>query len=373
MDKLSQVSIKDFKTFKLIAPKGKIINKRIYDPFNKNTLSSIPSKIEIYMFNTNKEKDKLLFDKITKIIERKNILESSSSRLSSSNKSMKISSDIFSKTNSMMTINDYSKYNKSKSQIVLNKNEERFSDKLKKEFNDKYSPGPGQYNSNLDFHKNSNIRYNGLFIESNIKKKKNIINNEVPGPGTYNISNNEEIKNCIVNMDSKYKRFSDSKEQVIGPGSYFPDNLIQYNKFDWSKKIPSSFFRNNYSYFSELTKKENLLSKYIDIHKKEIFSPGPGEYFRNSFNYKGSLTSRNNNKLKLKKRNSLISDKIREEYKKSLLKEELLLKKDKSLYKNILKSSNSMIDIRSSFFKSNVDRTNIFPQKNHVPGPCYYG
>ena len=365
MDKLSDIYINEYKQFKLISPKGKLVNNKVYNAFNKNTLSSIPNRNEIYIFDTNKENDKFFFDRINKIIAKKKQRNLSLSKISSPNKPNLSPSNILSNSN-ISTINE-SKLNKSKSEIFFNKKEERFSNSLKKEFLDKYSPGPGQYESNISFTKNSGIRYNRLFIEPNSKNKNNIYNNGIPGPGTYNISNNEEIKNCIVNMNSKYKRFKDIKEEKVGPGSYFPDNLVQYNKFDWSKNIPSSFFRSNCSCVSEVIKKENSLSKYINIHKKKNISPGPGEYFKNNLD-------RNNKFENKKKVNSLIPENIKEEYKQSILKKELLLKEAYSLYKeHNMKNSKSAIDIRSSFFKSNSKRTNIFPKNNHVPGPCYYG
>ena len=71
MDKLSDIYINEYKKFKLISPKGKLVNNKVYNAFNKNTLSSIPNRNEIYIFDTNKENDKFFFDRINKIIAKK--------------------------------------------------------------------------------------------------------------------------------------------------------------------------------------------------------------------------------------------------------------------------------------------------------------
>ena len=39
MENITNVTIKDFKQFKLISPKGKIINSTIHNAYNKKTLS----------------------------------------------------------------------------------------------------------------------------------------------------------------------------------------------------------------------------------------------------------------------------------------------------------------------------------------------
>ena len=241
----------------------------------------------------------------------------------------------------------------------------------KKEFIDKYLPGPGQYEIKNNLSNNSNIRYNSLFIPSNtIKERNTLINNGIPGPGTYDILKNEEKKNCIVKMDSKLKRFKDFKKEIVGPGSYFPDNLIKYNDFNWSKNIPSSFFKKDISFCSESVNRENILSKYIDIHKQEKYTPGPGEYnLKSNFEYK-SLSDRKEKR----KNNFLISDKIREQYHNSLLIEELILqnrKNENKVNNKKNKFQNSTKNIRSPFL-SKVQRLVIYPKK-HVPDPCYYG
>ncbi len=170
-------------------------------------------------------------------------------------------------------------------------------------------------------------------------------------------------------MDSKLKRFKDFKKEIVGPGSYFPDNLIKYNDFNWSKNIPSSFFKNDISFCSDIANRENILRKYIDIHKQEKFSPGPGEYnLKSNFDYK-CLSDR----IEKRKKNFLISDKIREQYHNSLIIEEIILqnKIKENNGKKKIKYQNSTKNIRSPFL-SKVERLVIYP-KNHVPGPCYYG
>ena len=376
MENITNVSIKDFKKFKLISPKGKIINSTIHNAYNKKALSSIPNGVEVFLFDTNKEKDELLFNKINNLINKHKKLKNLTSEKTRTKSSINLSNyqkeNLF-KTKSQITQNDKNQLNKTKSYNYLFKNnEERFSEMNKKEFIDKYLPGPGQYEINNKLNNNSNIRYNSLFIPSNTTKERNtLINNGIPGPGTYDILNYEEKKNCIVKMDSKLKRFKDFKKEIVGPGSYFPNNLIKYNDFNWSKKIPSSFFKNNISFCSDNVKKENLLRKYINIHKQEIISPGPGEYnLKSNFDYK-CLSDR----IVKRKNNYLISDKIREEYHNSLLIEELIMKNKINEYNNNnrkkIKYENSSKNIRSPFL-SKVERLVIYPKK-HVPGPCYYG
>ena len=373
MENITNVTIKDFKQFKLISPKGKIINSTIHNAYNKKTLSSIPNGVEVFLFDTNKQKDQFLFKKLNKILNKHKLKNISSEKSTKSSINLSnIQQEKLYKTNSLISQNEINKIIKTKSYNNLFKNkEERFSEMYKKEFIDKYLPGPGQYEIKNNLSNNSNIRYNSLFIPSNtIKERNTLINNGIPGPGTYDILKNEEKKNCIVKMDSKLKRFKDFKKEIVGPGSYFPDNLIKYNDFNWSKNIPSSFFKNDISFCSESVNRENILSKYIDIHKQEKYTPGPGEYnLKSNFEYK-SLSDRKEKR----KNNFLISDKIREQYHNSLLIEELILqnrKNENKVNNKKNKFQNSTKNIRSPFL-SKVQRLVIYPKK-HVPGPCYYG
>ena len=373
MENITNVTIKDFKKFKLISPKGKIINSTIHNAYNKKTLSSIPNGVEVFLFDTNKQKDQFLFKKLNKILNKHKLKNISSEKSTKSSINLSnIQQEKLYKTNSLLSQNEINKINKTKSYNNLFRNkEERFSEMYKKEFIDKYLPGPGQYEINNNLRNNSNIRYNSLFIPSNtIKERNTLINNGIPGPGTYDILKNEEKKNCIVKMDSKLKRFKDFKKEIVGPGSYFPDNLIKYNDFNWSKNIPSSFFKHDISFCSESVNRENILSKYIDIHKQEKYTPGPGEYnLKSNFEYK-SLSDRKEKR----KNNFLISDKIREQYHNSLLIEELILqnrKNENKVNNKKNKFQNSAKNIRSPFL-SKVQRLVIYPKK-HVPGPCYYG
>ena len=373
MENITNVTIKDFKQFKLISPKGKIINSTIHNAYNKKTLSSIPNGVEVFLFDTNKQKDQFLFKKLNKILNKHKLKNISSEKSTKSSINLSnIQQEKLYKTNSLISQNEINKIIKTKSYNNLFKNkEERFSEMYKKEFIDKYLPGPGQYEIKNNLSNNSNIRYNSLFIPSNtIKERNTLINNGIPGPGTYDILKNEEKKNCIVKMDSKLKRFKDFKKEIVGPGSYFPDNLIKYNDFNWSKNIPSSFFKKDISFCSESVNRENILSKYIDIHKQEKYTPGPGEYnLKSNFEYK-SLSDRKEKR----KNNFLISDKIREQYHNSLLIEELILqnrKNENKVNNKKNKFQNSTKNIRSPFL-SKVQRLVIYPKK-HVPGPCYYG
>ena len=373
MENITNVTIKDFKKFKLISPKGKLINSTIHNAYNKKTLSSIPNGVEVFLFDTNKQKDELLFKKINKIInkhKRKNITSEKPITKSSIDISNIKQENLF-KTNSQISQNENNILNKTKSyNNIFKSKEERFSEINKKEFLAKYLPGPGQYEINNNLNNSSNIRYNSLFIPSNSTKERNtLINNGIPGPGTYNLINYEEKKNCIVKMNSKLKRFKDFKQENVGPGSYFPNNLLKYNEFNWSKNIPSSFFKNDISFCSDIANRENILRKYIDIHKQEKFSPGPGEYnLKRNFDYK-CLSDR----IEKRKKNFLISDKIREQYHNSLIIEEIILqnKIKENNGKKKIKYQNSTKNIRSPFL-SKVERLVIYP-KNHVPGPCYYG
>ena len=373
MENITNVTIKDFKQFKLISPKGKIINSTIHNAYNKKTLSSIPNGVEVFLFDTNKQKNQFLFKKLNKILNKHKLKNISSEKSTKSSINLSnIQQEKLYKTNSLISQNEINKIIKTKSYNNLFKNkEERFSEMYKKEFIDKYLPGPGQYEIKNNLSNNSNIRYNSLFIPSNtIKERNTLINNGIPGPGTYDILKNEEKKNCIVKMDSKLKRFKDFKKEIVGPGSYFPNNLIKYNDFNWSKNIPSSFFKKDISFCSESVNRENILSKYIDIHKQEKYTPGPGEYnLKSNFEYK-SLSDRKEKR----KNNFLISDKIREQYHNSLLIEELILqnrKNENKVNNKKNKFQNSTKNIRSPFL-SKVQRLVIYPKK-HVPGPCYYG
>ena len=137
MENITNVTIKDFKKFKLISPKGKLINSTIHNAYNKKTLSSIPNGVEVFLFDTNKQKDELLFKKINKIInkhKRKNITSEKPITKSSIDISNIKQENLF-KTNSQISQNENNILNKTKSyNNIFKSKEERFSEINKKEF-----------------------------------------------------------------------------------------------------------------------------------------------------------------------------------------------------------------------------------------------
>ena len=247
----------------------------------------------------------------------------------------------------------------------------------------KFLPGPGQYNLNKKgelFGKNlnHNFLYNSLF-KSYVKPEKVNKTKEKLGPGYYEpLILNKNNNNIILN--TKEKRFLKSKSDLIGPGKYFDNILVNYNSFKWNEKNKSpQFILNNgkYNDISDKLKEEYVLSKYINLGNEKNDEQNINKNYSNFLKIKKEFLNYivypqknikkivikkiyNDDILFKKKENDEIQNKINN-YKLNILKK-YEKNKDKNYYKGI------------SSFISKSKRISIYDQieKRHYPGPCYY-
>ena len=161
---------------------GKLYTGPISNAFNRKSLGSIPSSIENILFQ-NKNGDILKFSF--------NVNESNSK-------------------------NENYKINNLSNQKLHNKKD------LSSRFNytqiedQKYYPGPGQYQSDYlttenNLNDNNNFRYNNIFSygRENIPiKTKGNDDNIIIGPGRYNLDYyNKTEKNIYISQDERFKKF----------------------------------------------------------------------------------------------------------------------------------------------------------------------
>ena len=317
----------DFSLNKSTTKLGKIYRGPIYTAYNRKTIGSIPSTIENILFQTNKGE----------------ILRCS-----------------YNINENDIKLND--------NEILNNKIHIRKNNDIAPRFNysniekEKYSPGPGQYNTNniSSFINNNevNYRYNGLFNYGRNEIPINVNeNNSNIGPGKYN---NDLLKSERKIYISPFNRFQKTKhdyyQKVLGPGTY-DINLNISDKYKNDNK--SKIFK---------TEINNTKNKKI-IKEKEI-SPGPGSYeISKSFLKKNN--SRNN--IKIYKYISDIKSTIKDNinYEENEIDEIEYNKLKKELYE--IDENNRIKKLKGFTMEKNIPRF-VFPGKNkeHVPGPCYY-
>lgn len=302
------IGINEDSNFKLRAStKGQLRQKKLYSAYNKNSLSSIPNNYEIFLIDKSNR---------TKSIDLQDIQRYRNTAID------KDKTDTFNQKSNFSHISLKGYGNGFASSL------DRFD--YSKENNEKYKPGPGEYESNQadNNDKNNNRKYktliNGPFNMKVIKKCKESFG---PGPGFYN----PNVESCVVKNAkilnsaflSKDIRFKVNKNRKVGPGSY---ELNQLSK--WNEKSPSFFFK------KPVIKKVINIEKYITTsemsNQKKDNTPGPGHYiqkreFDSSITDVQTLKKAISSSYRLSNQDkSLIPKKLKEF--KSLMKEERHIK-----------------------------------------------
>ena len=309
---------------------GKLHTGPIITAFNRKTLGSIPTSIENVLFQ-NKNGNILKFSF--------NINESKSK-------------------NENYKMNDLSNQKlQNKKEISPRFNYSQIDDQ-------KYYPGPGQYQSDYlttenNLNDNNNFRYNNIFSfgRENIPiKKKGNEENYIIGPGRYNLDYNTKTeKNVYISQDERFKKYKqDEYKKIIGPGTY-----------DINLNIGEKYKNNNISSFFQTEISEPKI-------KKEDISPGPGSYnLRTNFIKK-------RNKINLFNKYKSISE-YKNEIKKSILNNTNLSidyennnKNEEYVYVNNDDDDNQK-HLKGFSMERKIPRF-FYPghKKDINPGPCYY-
>ncbi len=309
---------------------GKLHTGPIITAFNRKTLGSIPTSIENVLFQ-NKNGNILKFSF--------NINESKSK-------------------NENYKMNDLSNQKlQNKKEISPRFNYSQIDDQ-------KYYPGPGQYQSDYlttenNVNDNNNFRYNNIFSfgRENIPiKKKGNEENYIIGPGRYNLDYNTKTeKNVYISQDERFKKYKqDEYKKIIGPGTY-----------DINLNIGEKYKNNNISSFFQTEISEPKI-------KKEDISPGPGSYnLRTNFIKK-------RNKINLFNKYKSISE-YKNEIKKSILNNTNLSidyennnKNEEYVYVNNDDDDNQK-HLKGFSMERKIPRF-FYPghKKDINPGPCYY-
>ena len=339
-------------------------NKSEYD------LSNIESFKTIYT-NTNKSTAQSAINKDNKDID-KDILEKG---------------NIFEK---LKSDNEYSlylnEYKKNKRKIIHNKfnKEDRYNNiYYKREIQNKYYPGPGDYDigENSMITQKSPFRYYSLFkYKSNfplLELQKSMSN---IGPGSYNCLRKNKIPGgtfSTLKRDNINNPFYNNEEYInnVGPGS---NNLP--GSFNIKEKD-----KMNYFFIKSPDKKENLEKKY-GIERVERFSKTKSTGKFDEFNGKPRWSDKektkdfNNDWI-----NRNLQKKILEEQKKgnivdingNLSYEEIEqnVKKDRAYWARMVvdgfkKGREIAIKRKGAYSFSKIPK--LIRENNHVPGPSYY-
>ena len=309
---------------------GKLYTGPISNAFNRKTLGSIPTSIENVLFQ-NKHGDIIRFSF--------NINESNSK-----NENYKLNDSLNKKIQNKKDISPRFNYSQIDDQ--------------------KYYPGPGQYQSDYlttenNLNDNNNFRYNNIFSfgRENIPiKKKGNEENYIIGPGRYNLDYNTKTeKNVYISQDERFKKYKqDEYKKIIGPGTY-----------DINLNIGEKYKNNNISSFFQTEISEPKI-------KKEDISPGPGSYnLRTNFIKK-------RNKINLFNKYKSISE-YKNEIKKSILNNTNLSidyennnKNEEYVYVNNDDDDNQK-HLKGFSMERKIPRF-FYPshKKDINPGPCYY-
>ena len=309
---------------------GKLYTGPISNAFNRKTLGSIPTSIENVLFQ-NKHGDIIRFSF--------NINESNSK-----NENYKLNDSLNKKIQNKKDISPRFNYSQIDDQ--------------------KYYPGPGQYQSDYlttenNLNDNNNFRYNNIFSfgRENIPiNKKGNDDNVIIGPGRYNLDYNKKTeKNVYISQDERFKKYKqDEYKKKIGPGTY-----------DINLSIGEKYKNNNISSFFQTEISESKI-------KKEDNSPGPGSYnLRTNF-----IKKRNNFNIFTKYKS--ISE-YKNDIKKSILNNTNLSidyeknnKNEEYYYINNDDDDNQQ-NVKGFSMERKIPRFFYPGQKKEInPGPCYY-
>jgi hypothetical protein len=328
-------------SLKLRSPKGNVMNTPIYNAFNKDSLGSIPTDSEIILFKDKQFQEKKGFlsqeYRFNRFGMHKNI---SPGPCEYNTPSVNTSQSFLTK--------GYGNVFTSKSV--------RFDDK--KEFYEKFYPGPTDYNNNnftINKSNDKSIKYGSLYYPQHAVKMK--LTHTTPGPGYYKISNANSNKYSLHSVFvSKYKR------NIVREFDY-ESEPAKYNQelpFVKNADKPSYFFR------VQDVKNSNPIEKVLCIDKKEFKIPSVGYYditkqwpkVKSSFDVKRSFEEKLKEDSELKERFEKMNKKVVKP--KKIRKCELFAFVDDGIAKNSA----------GYVFESHTKR--LRESNNHIPGPCYY-
>lgn len=232
---LEDIKPQDQKIFNKTVKKGKLFKGPVHTAYNKESLGSIPKRVEKSIVEDKKSISKIGFSTQSERFFPKNLADNNNPGPGSYN----LASDEFSRTSTSFC-------SSKKSDNGFMSGTQRFDDINL--FYCKYTPGPCEY----DFSK-------GQTIENNIKKS-------IYYKSLYNNKKTQSLK---------------VKRNTPGPGQYTPlKNCFEINKEINKKKGNDPFFRSQVERFK-------MKNKYTT----NLIYPGPGEYFHDSFliNYNDKL------------------------------------------------------------------------------------
>jgi hypothetical protein len=328
---------------------GKIFKGTNYPAFQKQTLGTIPSKYDSFLFQKQSPPEKFKSERI-KIFE-------SPKYYSYELYGNTVKFSFFPKNNEKIeqSENQLNSFNNNNKKYFGGEN--RFNNIIYRDLEiNKYYPGPGQYEINEETL--PKYKYNSIFSS---KRNYSLINKEINnlGPGSYTYKFPKSEKKIIFSKEKKYPKYNsifnnDPDDTLIGPGFFdFPSCFEIHNK-----DRLSPFFIN------KPKKKINLEKKYIidEINEKQnkewslnddmpIFvKQSQDDWIKSELNKR---MKNDNNKL-LKKNKSISAYNELNAFR--IRMHEYSIQKGK---------------VNKGFALNNEPKFKTI-NKKHVPGPCYY-
>ena len=326
---------------------GKIFKGTNYPAYQKQSLGSIPSKYDSFLFQKHDSPQKFQNDKKISFQNGKNIsyeIYGNTVKFSFYPRYKKIIED---------NLNETNLYRNNKKYFG---GEGRFNNIIYRDLiNNKYYPGPGQYE--IIEEKIPNYRYKSLF---NTNKNYSLINKDlnIIGPGSYDCNIPKSEKYIIFGKEKKFPNYNTlfpiNKDDIfIGPGLFdIPSGLIIHNK----NKLSPVFIQNTKKKID--LEKKYIVNEIIEKDKKEqneenenkiIIQKKEEDWIKNELNKR---INERNRQLKLHK-----SNKTYDELNNFRLK--------------IYEYSNQKENVNKGFALNNEPKFKNY-NINHVPGPCYY-
>ena len=325
---------------------GKIYKGTNYPPYEKQSLGSIPSKYDSFLFQKQNTPQKYKNDKKIIFQNGKNYtyeLYGNTVKFSFYPRNSKNNEENISETNIL-----------SRNNIKYFGGEGRFNNIIYRDLlNNKYYPGPGQYE--IIEEKIPNYRYKSLF---NSNKNYSLINKDLNfiGPGSYDCNIPKSEKYIIFGKEKKFPNYNTlfpiNKDDIfIGPGLF---------------DIPSGFNIHNKNKLSPVFVKKT--KKKLDLEKKYIINDIKEEYKKEE--------NETNNIIIQKKEDNWIKNELNKRIKernkklKNLKSNKTYDELNNFRYK-IYEYSNQKENVNKGFALNNEPKFKNY-NINHVPGPCYY-
>lgn len=328
---------------------GKIYKGTNYPAYQKQSLGSIPSKYDSFLFQKKDSPQKFKNDK--------KIIFQNGKNYSYELYGNTVKFSFFPRNNKIIEYNLYDNNLKSNNNKKYFGGEGRFNNIIYRDLlNNKYYPGPGQYETFEE--KVPNYKFKSLF---NSNKNYSLINKEKNniGPGTYNYDIPKSEKNIIFGKEKKFPNYNTlfpiNKDDIyIGPGLFdIPSGFDIHNK----NKLSPVFIQNS-------EKKIDLEKKYIlnDINDtKDEYKKQENEENINIIHKKDEDWIKNELNKRIKERNKKFKN-----HKSNKTYDEL-----NNFRVKLYEYSNQKENVNKGFALNNEPKFKSY-NINHVPGPCYY-